>query len=459
MAGPMADVITNSNYRLRGEIVSFGKQGISIKHPAIRQKAVILSSEIKAIYFIEESTPDMRVRDKIFMSDQYQDIIPCNISAISQAHIYYRDILGNERSVPRSQTAGVRLNTLREKDFWQEPLVFDNSWIYLQGENDYRSRSCQKLLNAFKPNIQGNKYQYRPNKYPIWIALYKNIDLDPSSFTFRITLSMVGGKHRSGIVFCFGGKETVPFRSNSSSKLNRLMLSITPDKCILLREHKDGISVLGEINIPSTALAKEVKIKLISSKHEGTKQIYELLVGDLPPKLMTDPIPSDQPLQGDAFGLQMEGRVNMTISQLTLSSINLSSKTISKNGPLKNDLVLTKEEDAIPCSIKEFNKKTGILKLTLNKDYPDIPKELSIHSKYLDTILFAEPSSNLKPVSQSAKHNVLMKDGARLHGVILNMDSRNIVLLHPLLGQVPLPLKNIARVEYLNPAQPSRSKP
>lgn len=52
-----------------------------------------------------------------------------------------------------------------------------------------------------------------------------------------------------------------------------------------------------------------------------------------------------------------------------------------------------------------------------------------------------------------------MKDGSRLHGDIMSMDSLNIILRHPQLGQISLPLKNITRVEFLNPAQPSRSTP
>lgn len=85
-------------------------------------------------------------------------------------------------------------------------------------------------MNALKPKVQGDKYQYRlgNNDYPTWIPLYKNIGLDPSSFTFRTTITMDGNNDRSGIVFCFGGNENIPFRSNSGSNLNRLMLSISP---------------------------------------------------------------------------------------------------------------------------------------------------------------------------------------------------------------------------------------
>jgi hypothetical protein len=39
------------------------------------------------------------------------------------------------------------------------------------------------------------------------------------------------------------------------------------------------------------------------------------------------------------------------------------------------------------------------------------------------------------------------------------MDSLRIILRHPQLGQISLPLKNITRVEFLNSAQPSRSTP
>lgn len=357
--------------------------------------------------------------------------------------------------------AGFRLNTLQEKGFWQEPLIFDNSWVYSGNrEEDYRTQAGRKLMNALKPKIQGDKYQYRlgNNDYPTWIPLYKNIGMDPSSFTFRTTITMNGNNDRSGIVFCFGGNENIPFRSNSGSNLNRLMLSISPGKCTLLREQKSGILVLGEAAIPAPILTEGVDIQLTASRQGGNKQVYELLIGDLPPRLITDPSPPEQPLQGDAFGLQMEGHVSLTISKLALSSITLSAKSVAKNGNAETDLVLTKEEDAIPGSVSGYDSKTGTLTLSTDKDYPGIPRDFSIPAKYLDTVFFAE--RNRKDDSRPpARHSLQMKDGSRLHGDILSMDSLNIILRHPQLGQISLPLKNITRVEFLNPAQPSRSTP
>ncbi len=461
-ANSVVDVVTDDNYRLRGEIVSYGKQGIVIKHPSMRQNAVILPSEIRALYFTGTSTPDLHARDKIFMATGHRDIIPCNIISITPDKVQYRDMLGNERSIPRSQVAGFRLNTLQEKGFWQEPLVFDNSWVYSgsKGENDYRAKSGKKLINALKPKIQGDKYQYRlgNSDYPTWTPLYKNIGLDPSSFTFRTTMTMDGNNDRTGIVFCFGGNENTAFRSKSGSSLNRLMLSISPSKCTLLREQKSGIIVLGEVDIPAPPRPEGVDIRGTPYRQGEHEQVYELLVGDLPPRLMTDPSPPEQPLEGDAFGLQMEGHVSLTISKLALSSITLSAKSVTKNGSVDTDLVLTKEEDAIPGSVSGYNSKNKTLTFSTDKEYLGIPRELSIPAKYLDTVFFAE--QNKKGDSPaSACHSILMKDGSRLHGDILSMDSVKIVLRHPQLGQLSLPLKNITRVEFQNSAQPSRSTP
>lgn len=458
----VVDVVTDSNYRLRGEIVSYGKQGIVIKHPAMRQNAVILPSEIRALYFTGTSSPDLRSRDKIFMATGHRDIIPCNIISITPDKVQYRDMLGNERSIPRSQVAGFRLDTIQEKGFWQEPLIFDNSWVYSsnRGDEDYRTQAGRKLMNALKPKIQGDKYQYRlgNSDYPTWTPLYKNIGLDPSSFTFRTTMTMDGNNDRAGIVFCFGGNENIAFRSNSGSSLNRLMLSVAPGKCTLLREQKSGIIILGEVDIPTPTLTEGVDIRLTASRQGDHEQVYELLVGDLPPKLMTDPSPPEQPLQGDAFGLQMEGHVSLTISRLALSSITLSAKSVTKNGSADTDLVLTREEDAIPGSVSSYNSRNKVLTLSTDKEYPDIPRELSIPARYLDTVFFAEPEK--KDDSRTpAGHSILMKDGSRLHGDILSMDSGKIILRHSQLGQISLPLKNITRVEFLNSAQPTRSTP
>lgn len=456
---PTVDVVMDDQHRLRGEIVSYGRQGMVIKHPAMRQNAVISPSEIRALYFSGTSSPDLRARDKIFMNTAHQDIIPCNITSITPDKVQYRDMFGSARSVPRSQVAGFRLDTLQEKGFWQEPLVFDNSWLS-GNDNDYRTQSGKKLMTALRPKVDGDKYQYKltNSNYPTWVPLYKSIGLNPSSFTFRITLTMDGNNDRSGIVFCFGGKQNVTFRSNSGSSVNRLMLSIAPGKCTLLREQKSGIVILGEVDIPTPMMTEGVDIRLTSSRHGNTEQVYELLVGDMPPRLMTDPTPPEHPLEGDAFGLQMEGHVALTISRLRLSSITLSSKALTKNGHHATDLVLTKEEDAIPGTILAYDGRDKTLMISTDKEYPDIPRQLSIPANYLDTVFFAETEKK-PPQPEQVAHSILMKDGSRLHGNILSMDSGKIVLSHPQLGRLALPLKNITRVEFLNSSQPARSTP
>ena len=105
-----------------------------------------------------------------------------------------------------------------------------------------------------------------------------------------------------------------------------------------------------------------------------------------------------------------------------------------------------------------YNSRNKVLTLSTDKEYPDIPRELSIPARYLDTVFFAEPKK--KDDSRTpAGHSILMKDGSRLHGDILSMDSGKIILRHSQLGQISLPLKNITRVEFLNSAQPTRSTP
>lgn len=96
--------------------------------------------------------------------------------------------------------------------------------------------------------------------------------------------------------------------------------------------------MLGEAAIPAPILTEGVDIQLTASRQGGNKQVYELLIGDLPPRLITDPSPPEQPLQGDAFGLQMEGHVSLTISKLALSSITLSAKSVAKTGMQRQTL-------------------------------------------------------------------------------------------------------------------------
>lgn len=452
-----ADVVMDNNYRLRGEILSYGKKGLVLKHPSIRQNTIIMPSAIRALYFTNTTSPDIRVKDKIFLSSGTKDIISCTIKTVTADKVHYLDMFGTTRTIPRNQVLGFRLNTTQEQGFWQEPLIFDNSWLVSNEsiQNPHRNQG-QSLLSALKPKVQGDKYVYKlsNSNYQTWMPLYKNLGLDPSSFIFRIKLTMDGTDERGGLVFCFGGQENTVFRSNSGSGINRLMLRISPERCTLLREQNNGISILGDISVPKTLMMEGMEIKLTSSRNHKGEQIYELLAGDMPPRLIKDTAP---PLVGNAFGLQMEGHLNLSITKLMLSSIVLSSKALTTRGT-STDIVLTKEEDAIPCSINGYNDKDKQLSLTTDKEYPGIPRYITIPVKYLDTVFFSEPK-NQASSEETAKNNVLLKDGSRLHGDIRNMDSSKLVLQHAQLGLISLPLKNIIRIEFVDASQPARSKP
>ena len=119
---------------------------------------------------------------------------------------------------------------------------------------------------------------------------------------------------------------------------------------------------------------------------------------------------------------------------------------------------MTKEEDAIPGSINSYNDRDKMLNLSTDKEYPGVPRELSIPARYLDTVFFAQPEQQ-DAVRDEARHSIQMKDGSRLHDDIRSMDSGTVDLPQSLLGLVSLPMKNNTRVEFLNSAQPSRSTP
>ena len=78
---------------------------------------------------------------------------------------------------------------------------------------------------------------------------------------------------------------------------------------------------------------------------------------------------------------------------------------------------MTKEEDAIPGSINSYNDRDKMLNLSTDKEYPGVPRELSIPAVIPGHGLFAEPEnrtpSGMKPATASR-----MKDGSRLHGDI-----------------------------------------
>lgn len=457
-AAPTADVVLNDNYRLHGAMVSYGPQGMVLKHAASTRDITILPSAIRAVYFANTEDQDTPPRDKLFIASGSQDIIPCTIKAVTADKVQYLDMFGHQRSIPRNQVAGFRLASQQSRGFWQEPLVFDSSWLTSKNDEDYRAQSGKKLLSALKPKLENGKYQYKliNNTYPTWVPLYKNIGLDPSSFTFRVTLNMDGSNDRAGLLFCFGGKDNVSFRSNSGSGASRLMLNIVPGRCLLLREQKSGISVLAEVPIPMPKMTDNLDIRLTSSRRGNNEQVYELLVGDLPPKLITDPFQTTAPLAGDAFGLQMEGSVSLTMSRLQLSALALQVHPLTTGGLNTMDMVLTTEEDAIPCTVNDYNEKSKVLTLSTSKEYPGIPKNMVIPVNYLDTVFFA---SSVQNGVQQQRNSVMMNDGSRLHGEIKAMDASSLTLQHAQLGKIAVPLKHVTRIEFLDAAQPARSKP
>ncbi len=464
LGAPDADIVIDGNYRLRGEIVSFNKDKVVLKHPAVKKDMQLLPTGIKSMYFSGGKAQNMTAKDKLYMANGHRDIIPCTILSVTDSEVQYKDMFGHTHAAKRDQVAGFRLNVLREKGYWQEPLTFDNSWIS-GGESNNTSANTQRkrMLTAFRPEMQEDgTYVYRlnRNKYPTWARLHKDVGMDPQSFIFRTNLSIettnnANNDNVSAITFCFGGTDAVSFRSNFSNGANRLLLAVYPNKCILLREQKTGIRVLGEVSVPAKKMSCGVEIKLISSRQDDKVQSYELLVADQAPLVVKDT--SDSPPEGSAFGFHLEGYYNMNITRMGLSALTLSAKNLSKKKTLKTDLVLTNEEDAIPCTLVSYDSTDQKLVLNTDKEYPGIPRRLDIPVPYLDTVFLTNNgvAKDKSPVS----HSILLKDGSRLHGAVENISDDKMTLQHPELGNLTLPLSNIMRVEFINSDSPDRSTP
>ncbi len=465
LGAPDADIVIEGNYRLRGENVSFDKDKVVLKHPAVKKEMKLLPAGIKAMYFSGGQAQNMSAKDKLFMANGHRDIIPCTILSVTDNEVQYKDMFGHAHTTKRDQVAGFRLNTLREKGYWQEPLIFDNSWITEDKQrNNINNNQRKKMLTAFRPEMQADgSYAYRlnRNKYPTWARLHKNIGLDPQSFIFRTNLSIEtpsgsGNTTNNAILFCFGGTEDSVFRTNFSNRgANRLLLCVFPNRCVLMREQKKSMRILGEVKVPEKEMTRGVEIRLISSRQDEKVQSYELLVGDQAPLVVKDTAP--EPLEGNAFGFHLEGYYNLNITRLGLSALTLSAKSLSKDKALKTDLVLTNEEDAIPCTLVSYDSHAQKLVLNTDKEYPGISRRLDIPVKYLDTVFLtgAGPAKEKSPVN----HGILLKDGSRLHGTIRSISDDKLILQHPELGALTLPLNNITRVEFINSAGPDRSTP
>ncbi len=183
--------------------------------------------------------------------------------------------------------------------------------------------------------------------------------------------------------------KNIPFRSNSGSNLNRLMLSISPGKCTLLREQKVRHPRAGGSG-HSGPHSDGGRGYSIDSLPPGWKQAG-LRAVDRRSAAQTDnrPQPAGTAITGDAFGLQMEGHVSLTISNCPFL-----------HHPERQIRGQKRECRDRPCPDKGRRRhsgfrqrliaKTGTLTLSTDKDYPGIPRDLSIPSKYLDTVFFAE---------------------------------------------------------------------
>ncbi len=112
LGAPDADIVIEGNYRLRGEIVSFDKDKVVLKHPAVKKEMKLLPAGIKAMYFSGGQAQNMSAKDKLFMANGHRDIIPCTILSVTDNEVQYKDMFGHAHTTMRDQVAGFRLNTL-----------------------------------------------------------------------------------------------------------------------------------------------------------------------------------------------------------------------------------------------------------------------------------------------------------------------------------------------------------
>ncbi len=448
------DLLMHNNMRLSGEFVSFKKDGITIKHPLFKKNITILTNKLKGIYFTSPGTANLQAKDKLFLANK--DIIPCTIKEITPSHVKFDDFKGKTHELEKKVVAGIKLNAIKEQSIWKEPLIFDSSWLIPgTSDKDYKYNARKKFLSKLHPQINGDQYVYNisaggPSRQELYAPVSKDVGLNPNAFIFRTHIKMTPSDG-NGPAFCFGGKLGADFRSysNLGNTEERIFLTIRKYSCVLMRQGNKNIQLLGEIPMRHEDISNGIDIQLISSRNKQGKNTYELIVAGYPPLLMEDPLST--PLKGGVFAFQMEANLPlMQISKLQLASLSVNPESLNQSITHSAEVVLTNEGDAIPGTLTHYSATNQILHLSLQKDYPNIPKELDIPGKYIESIVFppekiSSPHSENKP---SFAQNILLDNGSCLQGEVLGISKNVLELNHLQLGNLALPLKNVVRIDY-----------
>lgn len=450
------DLLMHNNMRLSGEFIKFKKDGVTIKHALFKKNITILTNKLKGIYFHSPSTTNLQAKDKLFLATVHKDIIPCTIREITPTHVKFDDFKGTTHVLEKKLVAGIKLNAIKEQSLWKEPLIFDSSWLIPgKSDKDYKYIARKNFLTKLHPEINGDKYLYTvsaggPSNQQLYAPVCKDVGLNPNAFIFRTHIKMTPNQG-NGPAFCFGGKLDADFRtfSNLNNTEERIFLTIRKCSCVLMRQGNKALQLLGEIPISNDDISKGVNIQLISSRNKQGKNSYELIVDGYPPLQIEDPLST--PLRGGVFAFQMEANLPlMQIAKLQLASLSVNPESLNQSIAHSAEVVLTNEGDAIPGTLTHYSAKNKSLHLSLQKEYPNIPKELDIPAKYIESIIFP-PEKNSPPLSEkntTFTQNILLNNGSCLQGEVLDISQNVIELNHPQLGKLALPLKNVVRIDY-----------
>ncbi len=450
------DLLMHNNMRLSGEFVSFKKDGITIKHPLFKKNITILTNKLKGIYFTSPSTANLQAKDKLFLANFYKDIIPCTIKEITPTHVKFDDFKGKTHELEKKVVAGIKLNAIKEQSIWKEPLIFDSSWLIPgKSDKDYKYNARKNFLSKLHPQINGDKYVYNvsaggPANQQLYAPVCKDVGLNPNAFIFRTHIKMTP-TDGNGPAFCFGGSLGADFRSysNVSNTEERIFLTIRKYSCVLMRQGDKNLHHLGEIPIRNEDISNGIDIQLISSRNKQGKNTYELIIAGYPPLQIEDPLST--PLKGGVFAFQMEANLPlMQISKLQLASLSVNPESLNQSISDSTEVVLTNEGDAIPGALTHYSANKQILHLSLQKDYPNIPKELDIPDKYIESIIFPPEtnSSTHLETKQPFTQNILLDNGSCLQGEVIDISKNALELNHPQLGNLALPLQNVIRIDY-----------
>lgn len=441
-----AEIYLSENDRISGNVESMSGDKIAVTTPFSAKAWSIHRPSVKSIFFERPLPTDSPLKDRIYVRNDAQEVIPAHIRSIDENRVVADTHFSKSLSLPRSAVESLQFSTVTRNPLFAEPLMSEGCWT-----DNMPSENVSIFTSAFKRVNPGNHDPKVVHLPPMpWTKLLK---CDLNSFEIVLSYSLGAlpeGQPVQGVTLMLQGK--IPDETKPQTDWEELNLMIRLDQNTWYLSTKSDSTEQQLLEVPAPqSQGKKQDLVIHVSKVDSELVLDVTLNGEKSKK-----VPMGIPMLKDACFMINPHIPQFFVHRLQLNKLWSSYDRDIPSGLDNQDVVDTTDDEWIPGRLLSYDGNKGQTVIMTGDE-----RQLSIPSEFISSLYLAEPTADHlsdENIDQAVTRITLV-DSSCLLGVAKSISNGKLSFLHPILGQISVPMKLIQRIDFFDQVPPRRSQP